>query len=144
MRWSRREGGVPCGMRRAAFFPVQESTVLKPDGRCATMEMQRRHDVEHNQAMIIPTLFKKDIERAIEILRKEGCAEIFLFGSLLGGHESTSDIDIAIRGCPEGAFFRLLGRLLMELEHPVDLIDLDSLNPFAQYLEKEGNLSRIA
>ena len=54
-----------------------------------------------------------------------------------------SDIDLAIRGCPKGAFFHLLGRLLLELDYPVDLVSLDRQNDFAHYLEKEGGLLRI-
>jgi hypothetical protein len=37
----------------------------------------------------------------------------------------------------------LLGKLLWELDRPVDLIDLDTQDAFTQYLEKEGVLLRI-
>lgn len=92
----------------------------------------------------IPERFRDDIGRAVEILKEEGCYEVFLFGSgVTGKGRDGSDIDLAIRGCPPGKFYHLLGRLLWELSHPVDLVNLDSQDPFAQYLQKEGELVRI-
>jgi predicted nucleotidyltransferase len=92
----------------------------------------------------VPEVFQEDIHRAVRILREEGCSEVFLFGS---GAEGTvrdgSDIDLAIRGCPQGAFFHLLGRLLWELEHPVDLVNLDTQDAFVQYLQREGGLVQV-
>jgi len=92
----------------------------------------------------IPEVFREDISRAVRILKEEGCSEIFLFGSgVTGKGRDGSDIDLAIRGCPRDHFFHLLGRLLLALEHPVDLVDLDTQDAFAQYLQKEGVLVRI-
>ena len=50
---------------------------------------------------------------------------------------------LAVRGCPKGKFFHLLGRLLLELEHPGDLVDLDRQHAFARYLEEEGELLQV-
>jgi predicted nucleotidyltransferase len=92
----------------------------------------------------LPDDYKKDIFRAVEILKSGGCTDIFLFGSLsTGEHRNRSDIDIAIRGCPKEKFFHLLGMLLLELKYPVDLVDLDTQDAFAHYLEKEGELIQI-
>lgn len=67
----------------------------------------------------IPLSYKKDIEKAVKILKEAGCTEIFLFGSIAEGNmKGASDIDLAVRGCPEGMFFRLIGKLTLELEHP--------------------------
>jgi len=94
--------------------------------------------------MTIPPALHRDIARAVAILRGEGCSEVLLFGSAARGRVGgRSDIDLAIRGCPRGKFFALLGRLLMELERPVDLVDLDSPDPFARFLEQEGELVRV-
>ena len=88
--------------------------------------------------------YQKNIRRAVEILQGAGCTDIFLFGSLATGKaRDRSDIDLAIRGCPKGAFFHLLGRLLLELDYPVDLVNLDRQDAFARYLEKEGELLRV-
>lgn len=92
----------------------------------------------------LPEVYEKDIRRAVEILKGAGCTHVFLFGSLAAGKvRNGSDIDLAVRGCPKGEFFRLLGRLLMELAHPVDLVDLDSPDAFARYLEDKGRLLQV-
>jgi predicted nucleotidyltransferase len=89
--------------------------------------------------------YQKDVNRAVEILKAAGYWEIFLFGSLTTGKAGIkSDIDLAVRGCPPEKFFHLLGKLLMELNHPVDLVDLDNENAFARYLEKNRELIKIS
>ncbi len=88
--------------------------------------------------------YQKDINRAVEILKGGGCTEVFLFGSIAAGEPGIkSDIDIAVRGCPKGKFFKLLGKLIFELDYPVDLVNLDAQDNFARYLEKEGELAQI-
>ena len=92
----------------------------------------------------LPEPYRRQIRRAASILREAGCTGVFLFGSLAaGGIKDTSDIDLAVRGCPKGEFFHLLGRLLLELDYPVDLVNLDSQDAFAQYLEREGELLQV-
>lgn len=92
----------------------------------------------------VPGVFHEDIGRAVRILREGGCSEVFLFGSGAWGNIcDESDMDLAVRGCPRGRFFQLLGRLLLELDHPVDLVNLDAQDAFAQYLQKEGLLVRV-
>ena len=72
----------------------------------------------------IPASHRKDIDRAVRILTEGGCQEVYVFGSLAeGASREASDTDLAVRGCPPGMFFHLLGRLLLELEHPVGPID---------------------
>jgi predicted nucleotidyltransferase len=96
--------------------------------------------------MTLQPEYQKDLDAAIAILKAEGCREIYLFGSLADGgtlHRST-DIDIAVRGLPRPRFFVIYGKLLSSLEHPVDLIDLDSGTPFARVLEGKGTLHRVA
>jgi predicted nucleotidyltransferase len=97
-----------------------------------------------NETLQIPETYQKNLQRAIEILKNEGCTEIFLFGSLAAKNiRKNSDIDIAIRGCPKGKFFHLLGKLLLELDYPVDLVNLESQDAFAQHLAQQGNLIQI-
>ncbi len=92
----------------------------------------------------IPDTFRADIDRAVQILKEEGCTEIYVFGSVATGEiGSDSDIDLAVRGCPPGRFFHMLGRLMWELDHSIDLIDLDSKDPFALFLEQKQRLFRI-
>lgn len=92
----------------------------------------------------IPKGYEDDMNRAIAILQEAGCTHIFLFGSLASGKvRPGSDIDLAVRGCPKGRFFRVYGRLLREINHPVDLVSLDKQDPFARHLEKQERLIRI-
>ena len=92
----------------------------------------------------LPEIYQKDIHRAVEILKEAGCTHVFLFGSLATGKlRDGSDIDLAVRGCPKGRFFHLLGKLLLEMDHPVDLVSLDSQDAFARYLEEKGDLLQI-
>jgi predicted nucleotidyltransferase len=90
----------------------------------------------YRQFLYFPKPYRRSLQRAVEILKEADCTEVFLFGSLAGGQvRNNSDIDLAIRGCPKGKFFHLLGRLLLEVDHPVDLVDLESQTAFAHYLE---------
>lgn len=92
----------------------------------------------------LPLNYQRNLEQAVNLLRQAGCRAVFLFGSLASGEiRPNSDIDLAIRGCPPGDFFRLLGQLMLTLDYPVDLINLDNSDPFTRYLEKEGDLLQI-
>ncbi len=92
----------------------------------------------------LPEIYQRDIQRAVEILKQAGCTDVFLFGSLTTGKvREGTDIDLAIRGCPKGKFFQLLGKLMFELDHPVDLVNLDRKDAFANFLEREGGLHLI-
>lgn len=102
--------------------------------------MDTRHGLER-----LPESHRQDVEKAIEILSEEGCREIYLFGSLINGNASEkSDIDLAVKGLLKGNFFRVLGELLMALNHPVDLVDLEKNNRFAAMLQRKGELLRVA
>jgi predicted nucleotidyltransferase len=93
----------------------------------------------------LPELYKSNLDRATKLLKAAGCTDIFLFGSLASGdvHER-SDIDLAVRGCSKHDFFQILGKLLMELDYPVDLINLDKQDDLARYLEQSGELRQIS
>lgn len=94
--------------------------------------------------LTIPAPFHQDINRAVQILKEAGCTQIFLFGSAAAGktHRS-SDIDLAVRGCPPGKFFLTLGRLMLEIDRSIDLVNLDSQDPFAQYLQEKGEIYQV-
>ncbi len=96
--------------------------------------------------MNIPIEYQNDINEAVRILKGEGCREVYLFGSLVNNTYTVnkSDIDIAIRGCPTGKFFSILGTLLHRLNHSIDLIDLDKNKRFADALTSIGELYRLA
>ena len=95
-------------------------------------------------ASAIPDEYRADVARAVEICKAEGCRDIFIFGSVAAGRSrSRSDLDIAVRGCPTEHFYRLLGRLMDELTHPVDLVDLDLETRVAEFLEQEDQLVQV-
>lgn len=97
-----------------------------------------------NKSVEFPEDYQEDINRAVKILKEAGCTDIFVFGSLAEGEvREGSDVDLAVRGCPSGQFFHVWGKLLLELDHLVDLVDMDQGDDFAQYLEKEGGLRQV-
>ena len=92
----------------------------------------------------IPTEYRSDVERAVVISKEEGCREVYIFGSVTGSvPDLRSDLDIAVRGCPPERFYKLLGRLMDELIHTVDLVDLDVETRVAEFLEEEGQLIHV-
>lgn len=92
----------------------------------------------------IPKDYQKDVLRAIELLKDSGCNEIYLFGSLIEGKvRKGSDIDFAIRGCKPEVYYHLIGKLMMELEHSIDLINLDRADEFTKYLSMEGDMVSV-
>jgi predicted nucleotidyltransferase len=97
-----------------------------------------------SEVVQLPEPYRRQIRRAASILREAGCTQVFLFGSLATGEiKDRSDIDLAVRGCPRGEFFLVLGRLILELDYPVDSVNLDSQDAFARYLEREGDLLQV-
>ncbi|HOJ11802.1 MAG TPA: nucleotidyltransferase domain-containing protein [Clostridiales bacterium] len=93
----------------------------------------------------VPERYRNDLKRAVKILKSEGCKDVFLFGSLVsGGVDENSDIDLAIRGCPIGRYFSILAKLMVELDHPVDLVNLDKKDDFSRHLLEEGELIYVS
>lgn len=96
------------------------------------------------QQFSIPDTFREDVRRAAEILKAAGCTAVYVFGSLVKGSAGeSSDLDLAVRGCPKAKFFHLWGKLHMALDHSVDLVDLDSEDPFAHYLQTHVELVQV-
>ena len=88
---------------------------------------------------------RQDIDIAAEILRKAGAKEVYAFGSSVHGKlRPDSDIDLAVRGLPPEKFFRAMSTVTFAISRPFDLIDLDEPDPFTDYLEREGDLVRVA
>jgi predicted nucleotidyltransferase len=92
----------------------------------------------------IPQEYRKDIEIATDLLKKEGCRSIYLFGSLVTGkNHDESDIDIGITGLPKGRFFEVYSRLYFELENKIDLINFDTNSDFYLMLNRIGEIVQI-
>ncbi|TVR93948.1 MAG: nucleotidyltransferase domain-containing protein [Spirochaetaceae bacterium] len=95
---------------------------------------------------VIPEEFRSDLMKATELLRAFGAEEIYVFGSMIDptrDHEK-SDLDLAVAGLPPEKFFRTYGELLGILDHPFDLVDLDSDSRFVKKLRERGRLARVA
>ena len=93
----------------------------------------------------LPISYKRDIKKAIKILKENNSKEIFIFDSLVNGnYNENSDIDIAVRGLSQDKFYKVASILLFELENEFDLIDLDDeQNRFSQILLKIGGLLKV-
>ena len=92
----------------------------------------------------IPLKYQKDIEIATNLLKKEGCQSVFLFGSLVTGNiREESDIDIGIKGLPPGNFFRVYAKLDDNVTNSVDLIDFDDNEKFYNLLSSLGEVVEI-
>jgi len=88
---------------------------------------------------------RRRIEAAAVALRAAGAREVYIFGSAAQDTLSEgSDIDLAVSGLPPECFFPAMGRLHDILDQPLDLIDLDEVNLFTQYLKTRGKLQRVA
>jgi predicted nucleotidyltransferase len=81
-------------------------------------------------------------ETARGIARDHGADEVYVFGSIIEpfGDDEPNDIDLAVSGFSARSFLHAYGVLLSELEHPFDLVDLDSDNRFSRRPLKKRQL----
>ena len=92
----------------------------------------------------LPQKYQKDIQIAADLLKKEGCESIYLFGSLVTGKiHDTSDIDIGIKGLPKGKFFQTCAKVYFAMNNDIDIVDFDSNEDFYDLLNKQGELVEI-
>jgi predicted nucleotidyltransferase len=93
----------------------------------------------------LPVGIQADIEHAVSCLKSMGAAEVFLFGSLsTDTWNESSDIDLAVRGLEPGRFFEAYALASRDLGRELDLVDLDSEKPMAEFLSETKRLVRIA
>jgi predicted nucleotidyltransferase len=93
-----------------------------------------------------PEPFRSDIDSAVRILKEHGAKDVYLFGSILRTADPASigDIDIAVSGLDPRKYFKAYASLMMALEHPFDLVDLDDDAAFVRVLREDGQLERVA
>jgi len=92
----------------------------------------------------IPQKYRQDIVNATNLLKNEGCRAVYLFGSLVTGKtRNNSDIDIGIKGLPQGKFFRLYSKLYFDFNHKIDLVDFDQNEDFYLLLNNLGEVVQI-
>lgn len=88
---------------------------------------------------------KKDLVKAIELLKAYGAREIYLFGSMARGDmDRYSDWDFAVRGLPSTDYYSAFAKLMQVLSRSVDLVDLDEVNPFSAYVLTKKECTRVA
>jgi len=93
----------------------------------------------------LPDDIREDIKKANLILLREGCREVYIFGSIAeGNYNENSDIDIAIIGLEKKKFFKVYGELMEVLQRSVDLVGLDYGFDFSNRIKKTGKLTRVA
>lgn len=69
--------------------------------------------------------------QAAAILRAQGAANVWLFGSLAQGRAQDwrSDLDLVVEGLPPERYLGALGELLMQLPLSVDLLEMECAAP---------------
>lgn len=88
---------------------------------------------------------RRQIKIAADILIGAGAQAVYVFGSSAEGTETdASDIDLAVSGLPPEKFFHAWGEATTAVRRPLDVVDLDESNPFTEYLQRKGNLQRVA
>jgi predicted nucleotidyltransferase len=92
----------------------------------------------------IDTQLNEFVFQAAKILQSYGALEVYAFGSATNGTaNSTSDIDLAVRGIPPVNFYSAVGETLCTIERNVDIIDLDGDTAFGKYLIEHSELTRV-
>jgi AbrB family looped-hinge helix DNA binding protein len=103
-----------------------------------------REPVVETPKNTIPEKYKEDINKAIKILKNEGCKNVYLFGSLVTGKtHDRSDIDIGIKGLPPEMFLKVYSDLSNTLDNKFDLVDFDFNCDFFSLLERLNEVVEI-
>jgi predicted nucleotidyltransferase len=80
------------------------------------------------------------IERCISVACKFGAKRLILFGSAAEAPESARDLDIACDGVEGWKLFELGAKIEEEIGMPVDIVPLQPVNRFTQYIAKRGRV----
>lgn len=72
-------------------------------------------------------IFKRELDRIVDISKEFGAKKVLLFGSCVKDISSGHDIDVAVSGIKPGDFFKFYGKVSMEVENEVDIVDLDDI-----------------
>jgi predicted nucleotidyltransferase len=92
----------------------------------------------------IPQKYLKDIEIATNLLKKDGCQSVYLFGSLVTGkNHDDSDIDIGIKGLPKGKYFETCSKIYFAIDNEIDIVDFDRNIDFYNLLDRHGEVVEI-
>lgn len=83
-------------------------------------------------------LNEEDRRAIIEEARRAGISAVYVFGSVLSDDAEPQDIDVAVEGVPQGAFFRFYATLSRRLSRPVDVVNLGQRNAVTELIAEEA------
>jgi predicted nucleotidyltransferase len=72
-------------------------------------------------------IFKRELDRIVDISKEFGAKKVLLFGSCVEDISAGRDIDVAVSGIKPEDFFKFYGKVSMEVENEVDIVDLDDV-----------------
>lgn len=80
----------------------------------------------------------------LNVLKKAGCTECYIFGShATGNNTKKSDIDIGVKGLKPEQFFLVHSQLEDIAKTSVDLVDFDEKRKFFTLLQNLGELRQL-
>jgi len=104
----------------------------------------KRLNCYENREIVMAIEINELIKKAAQAFKEAGAREVYLFGSAVKRTlREDSDIDFAVSGLPPEKFFQAMGQVTDILQRDIDLVDLDEVNPFTQYLREEEELQRV-
>jgi predicted nucleotidyltransferase len=87
---------------------------------------------------------KKEIEKAVAILKQFGATEVYLFGSWATGKaHPDSDLDLAVSGIQPERWYRVWAKVMFALNPDVHLVDLGFPDDFTEYLRANEKLKSV-
>jgi predicted nucleotidyltransferase len=104
---------------------------------------QKYFSKQESESHALAARARKDLAKAVEILKKYGAKRVFIFGSLCrtGRFYPDSDIDLAVEGIPAKLFNRAAADLMMSMNWPIDLKPIEELDELIHgMIIKKGEL----
>ena len=87
----------------------------------------------------------KEILEAARVLISYGAQEVYLLGSLAKGEVTEdSDVDLAVKGLPDGVFFSAVAQASRILSVPLDVMTYDGNAALVKLLTMRGEMRRVA
>ncbi len=84
------------------------------------------------------------LNKITDILKNEGCSEVFLFGSHVTGRANEdSDIDVGVKGLDPSKFFSVYAKLDSEIDSKIDFVDFDEQSALFNFLTSIGEIRKI-
>jgi len=132
---------VKCGLLGVA---LRNASNHIPSQKLAYTDSQRVMD-RLNLASIsakLPKAALRDLQKAEDILTRNGATKIILYGSAARGEfKAGSDLDLCVDGLPGMKYYLAMGECLREIQSPVSLVSLPEVyGYFRQRILQEGKV----